>query len=165
MVDKIFYIKGDNESIFNVGLRPGILGKAKRFHVKTDPVNIEEEKKVRVVSSGTLQDVTAFHKYVKENDVRIKPIGALYEVTDLEVYKGPKIDWNYVGLSSISEQMDKGFHEAITGLQKIDRNISTVTSELSSIKDKFEIMDQKFGSIGGTLKNIDNKIKEPWPNS
>ena len=73
MVDRIFYIKGDNESIFNVGICPGILGKAKRFHVRTDPVNIEEEKKVRVVASGTLQDVTAFHKYMKENDCTYQP--------------------------------------------------------------------------------------------
>jgi hypothetical protein len=102
---------------------------------------------------------------VKENDVRIKPKGAMYEETDLEAYKGPKIDWTYDGLSSISEQMDKGFHEGITGLQKIDQIISTANGELSSIKDKFETMDQKFGSKGGTLRNIDNKIKEPWPDS
>jgi acylphosphatase len=164
MVDRIFYIKGDNGSIFNEGLRHGILAKAKRFHVKTDSVNIEEEKRVEVVVSGTYEDITAFHKYVKENDIRIKP-GTMYEVTDLEAYKGQKIDWNYIGLSYISEQMDKCFHEAITGLQKIDQNISTVKSELSSIRDKFEIMDQKFGSIAATLKNIDNKTKEPWPDS
>jgi hypothetical protein len=165
MVDRIFYISGDDERIFNVGLLPGVLGKAKRFHVKTDPVNLEEEKRVRVLVSGTFEGVTAFHMFVKENDVRIKPIGTMYHVTDLEVYKGPKIDWNYIGLSSISEQMEKGFHEAITGLQKIDQKISTVNNELSYIKDKFEIMDQKFRSIGETLKSIDNKTKEPWPDS
>jgi hypothetical protein len=47
---------------------------------------------------------------------------------------------------------------------KIDQNISTVNGELLSMKDKFETMDQKFGSIGGKPKNIDNKIK-PWPDS
>jgi DNA anti-recombination protein RmuC len=61
--------------------------------------------------------------------------------------------------------MDKGLHETITGLQKIDQNISTVKSELSTIRDKFEIIDQYVGSIGATLKNIDNKTKEPWPDS
>ena len=86
MVDKIFYIKGDKESIFNVGLRPCILGKAKCFHVKTDRVNIEEQEIVRIVASGSFEDVTAFHKYVKENDVRINPNGTMYETTDLEVY-------------------------------------------------------------------------------
>jgi hypothetical protein len=69
-------------------------------------VNIEEEEIVRIVASGSFEGVTAFHKYVKENDVRINSKGTTYETTDLEVYKGPKIDWNYVGLSSISEQMD-----------------------------------------------------------
>jgi peptidoglycan hydrolase CwlO-like protein len=164
MVDRIFYITGDNESTFSVGLLPGILGKAKLFHVKTDTVNIDQEK-IRVVASGTFEGVAAFHKYVKENDVRIKPIGSMYHVSDLEGYKGPKIDWNYIGLSYISEQMEKGFDLVISGLQKIDQGISTLNNEISSIKDKFEIMDQKFESIGTTLKNIDNKIKEPWPDS
>jgi hypothetical protein len=126
-------------------------------------VNREKEEIFRIVASDSFEGITAFHKYVKENDVGISPKGAMYETTDLEVYEGPKIDWNYVGLSSISEQMDKGFQEAITGL-KIDENISTVNSELSSTKDKFETTDQKFGSIGGTLMNIDNKIK-PWHDS
>jgi acylphosphatase len=164
MVDRIFYIKEDSGSIFDTGIRDGLLAKAKRFHVKIDPANIEEEQKVQVLASGNSEDVMAFHEYLKENTRRLKP-GVMYEVSDLEVYKGQKIDWNYIGLSYISEQMDKGFHEAITGLQKIDQNISTVKSELSSIRDKFEIMDQYFGSIGVTLKNIDNKTKEPWPDS
>lgn len=164
MVDRIFYIKEDSGSIFDTGLRDSLLAKAKRFHVKIDTANIEEEQKVQVLASGNSEDVMGFYEYLKENTRRLKP-GAMYVVTDLEVYKGQKIDWNYIGLSYISEQMDKGFHETITGLQKIDQNISTVKSELSAIRDKFEIMDQYFGSIGATLKNIDNKTKEPWPDS
>jgi hypothetical protein len=164
MVDRIFYITGDNET-FSAGLLPGILGRAKLFHVKTDTLNIEQEKRIRVVASGTSEGVVAFHKYVRENDARIKPIGAMYHVSDLEAYNGPKIDWNYIGLSSISEQVEKGLDFVITGLQKIDRDILTLNSEISSIKDRFEIMDQKFESIGPTVKNIDNKIKEPWPDS
>jgi len=38
--------------------------------------------------------------------------------------------------------MNKGFHETITGLQKIDRNFSTIKSEISTISDKFGIMDE-----------------------
>jgi peptidoglycan hydrolase CwlO-like protein len=165
MVDRVFYITGDNESTFSMSLLTSILGKAKLFHVKTDTLHIEQGKRIRVVASGTLEGVAAFHKYVKENDVCIKPIGATYHVSDLEVYKGPKIDWNYIGLSSISEQMEKGFDLVITGLQKIDQDILTLNSEISSIKDKFEIVDQKFENICTTIKNIDNKIKEPWPDS
>lgn len=161
MVNKIFYIKGDKESIFEVGLRPGILGKAKRFQVKTDPFNIEEEERVRVIASGSSSSIIAFHKYVKEHDVRIKPKGVMYEVTDLEPYKGPEIDWNYLGLSSISEQMDKGFNGATSELGKIDRNISTVNDELSSIKNKLGELDDKFGSIGSTLNQINTKITKP----
>jgi hypothetical protein len=160
MVDRIFYIKGHSETIFDTGLRDGLLAKAKRFHVKIDTANIEEEQKVQVLVSGNSEDVTGVHEYLKENAGRLNP-GVMYEVTDLEVYKGQKIDWNYVGLSYISERMD----ETITGLQKIDQNISMVKSELSSIRDKFDTMDQYFGSIGATLKNIDNKTKEPWPDS
>jgi acylphosphatase len=161
MVDRIFYIKEDTGSIFDTALRDGLLAKAKRFHVKIDTANIEEEQKVEVLASGNSEDVMAFHEYLKGNSRRLKP-GVMYEVTDLEVYKGQKIDWNYIGLSYISEQIDKGFHETITGLQKIDQNISTVKHEL---RNKFEIMDQYFGSIGAILKNIDNKTKEPWPDS
>jgi hypothetical protein len=164
MVDRIFYIKEDSGSIFDTGLRGSLLAKAKRFHVKIDTANIEEEQKVQVLASGNSEDVMGFYEYLKENTRRLKP-GVMYVVTDLEVYKGQKIDWNYIGLSYISERMDKGFHETITGLQKIDQNISTVKSELSAIRDKFEIMDQYFGSMGATLKNIDNKTKEPWPDS
>lgn len=164
MVDRIFYIKEDSGSIFDTGLRGGLLAKAKRFHVKIDTANLEEEQKVQVLASGNSEDVMAFHEYLKENTRHLKP-GVMYEVTDLEVYKGQKIDWNYIRLSYISEQMDKGLHETITGLQKIDQNISTVKRELSTIRDKFEIMDQYVGSIGATLKDIDNKTKEPWPDS
>jgi len=161
MVNKIFYIKGDKESIFEVGLRPGILGKAKRFQVKTDPFNIEEEETVRVVVSGSSSSITAFHKYIKEHDVRVRPRGPMYHVGDLEIYKGPKIDWNYLGLSSISEQMDKGFNGATSELGKIDSNISTVNDELSSIKNKLGELDNKFGSIGSTLNQINTKITKP----
>jgi hypothetical protein len=31
IVNKMFYIKGDKQDIFDVGMRPGILGKAKGF--------------------------------------------------------------------------------------------------------------------------------------
>ncbi len=161
MVNKIFNIKGDKGSIFEVGLRPGILGKAKRFQVKTDPLNIEEEEIVRVIVSGSSSSITAFHKYIKDHDVRIKPRGAMYEVTDLIPYKGPKIDWNYLGLSSISEQIDKGFNGATSELGKIDSNISTVNNELSSIKTKLGELDNKFGSIGTTLSEINTKITKP----
>ena len=44
MVNKIFYVTGESEHIFQVGLRPAILGLAKRFDVKTDPINIEDEE-------------------------------------------------------------------------------------------------------------------------
>jgi hypothetical protein len=39
--------------------------------------------------------------------------------------------------------------------KKIDHNFSTIKSEISTISDKFEIMDEY-------VKNIDNKTKEPW---
>jgi len=164
MVDRIFYIMEDSGSIFDTGLRDRLLAKAKRFHIKIDTANIEEEQKVQVLMSGNFGDVMAFHEYLKENTTRLKP-GVTYEVTELEVYNGQKIDWNYIGLSYISEQMNEGFHDTITGLKKIDQNISTVKTDLSSIMDKFEIMDQYIGSIVTTLKNIDNKTKEPWPDS
>src|SRR5215469_9017769 len=161
MVDRIFYIMEDSGSIFDTGLRDRLLAKAKRFHIKIDTANIEEEQKVQVLTSGNSEDVMAFHEYLKENTTP----GVTYEVTELEIYNGPKIDWNYIGLSYISEQMNEGFHETITGLKKIDQNISTVKTELSSIRDKFEIMDQYIVSIVATLKNIDDKTKEPWPDS
>ena len=154
----------DSGSIFDTGLRDRLLAKAKRFHIKIDTANIEEEQKVQVLMSGNSGDVIAFHEYLKENATRLKP-GVTYEVTELEVYNGQKIDWNYIGLSYISEQMNEGFHETNTALKIINQNISTVKTELSSIMDKFEIMDQYIGSIVTTLKNIDNKTKEPWPDS
>jgi acylphosphatase len=86
MVDRIFYIKEESGSIFDTDLR----AKAKRFHVKIDTANIEEEHKVQVLASGNSEDVKAFHEYLKENTRHLKPL-VMYEVTDLEVYKGQKI--------------------------------------------------------------------------
>jgi hypothetical protein len=82
----------------------------------------------------------------------------MYEVTGEK-----KIDWNCIGLSYISEQMDN-FMRPLPD-QKIYQNISTVKCELSTIRDKSEITDQYVGSIGATLKNIDDKTKEPRPDS
>jgi len=48
MVDRIFYIMEDSGSIFDTGLRDRLLAKAKRFHIKIDTANIEEEQKVQV---------------------------------------------------------------------------------------------------------------------
>lgn len=151
MVDKIFYIEGDSEQIFQVGLRPAVLGLAKRFSVKTDPINLEDEKKVRVLASGSTSSIMAFRDYIAEHDIRIRKEGPVYSVSGIEQYTGPKIDWNFVQLSSISEQMSKGFDVANIAL-------GGANEKLSSIQDKLDVMDEKFGSIGNTLKDINKKL-------
>jgi acylphosphatase len=153
MVNKIFYITGESEQIFQVGLRPAVLGLAKRFDVKTDPINIEDEKRVRVLASGSSSNIIAFRNYIESHDIRVRKEGPIYSVTDIERYTGPKIDWNFVHLSSISEQMSKGFEAANNAL-------GTTNSELYSIHDKLDKMDDKFGVIGNTLKHIDDKLPD-----
>ena len=60
MVDRIFYIKEESGSIFDTGLRSGLLAKAKRFHVKIDTANIEEAQKVEVLASGNSEYIRAY---------------------------------------------------------------------------------------------------------
>jgi len=147
IVNKIFYIKGDD--IFDVGFRPGVVERSQRFHVKTNPINEEDQNRVQVVVSGTVQSVAAFHEYVRNNDVRIKPTGVMYQVTDLEPYDG-EIDWTYENLSSVSYELGKGFRVANTRLAEINQTIN----------QKFDVMDTKFGVIGETLKRIEDKLPD-----
>jgi hypothetical protein len=106
------------------------------------------------LASGSSASVIAFRNYIEDHDIRIRKEGSKYTVTKIENYRGPKIDWNFVHLSSISEQMSKGFEGANMAL-------GTTNEKLSSIENKFNIMDEKFGIIGSKLENIDRKIREP----
>jgi hypothetical protein len=44
IVNKIFYIKGDD--IFDVSFCPGLVEKSQRFHVKSNPINEEQNRVV-----------------------------------------------------------------------------------------------------------------------
>src|SRR5215472_5875467 len=114
-----------------------------------NPINEEDQNRVQIVVSGTVQSVAAFHEYVRNNDVRIKPTGVMYQVTDLEPYDG-EIDWTYENLSSVSYELGKGFRVANTRLAEINQTIN----------QKFDVMDTKFGVIGETLKRIEDKLPD-----
>jgi hypothetical protein len=64
MVERIFYIKGDN--VFNVGLRAGLVGKAGDYNIKLHTTNMVNDNKVRVITSGRSHNICDFmNMYIK----------------------------------------------------------------------------------------------------
>lgn len=127
MVDKIFFVEGKRDEIFNVGFRPALMGKAAEYGLKSAASNIQydKENKVQVLVSGSANIINSFYQYINNNDIRVKPRGEVtYRITQLEEYDGPNIDWNGYQLSFMSEQMYKGFHEANQRLTSIESKLN-----------------------------------------
>ena len=111
MVDKIFYIKGDK--IFDIGLRFSLVGLGVEYNIKVQAVNERSDDRVRVVTSGNVQSISKFYNYVQNNDVRYyKDENTQYNVTELEGYSGPKIDYSYYQNSFNTEQLGKILYTA-----------------------------------------------------
>lgn len=128
MVDKIFFIEGKPDEIFNVGFRPALMGKAAELGLKSAATNIQDEKenKVQVLVSGSANIIKSYYQFINKNDIRVKRQESKkpsYSITQLEEYNGPNIDWSGYQLSLMSEHMYKGFHEANERLISIEKKL------------------------------------------
>jgi acylphosphatase len=127
MADKIFFIEGKPDEIFNVGFRPALMGKAAELGLKSAATNIQNEKenKVQVLVSGSANIINSYYQRINKNDIRVKRQESkpTFRITQLEEYNGPNIDWSGYQLSLMSEQMYKGFHEANERLVSIEKKL------------------------------------------
>ena len=130
MVDKIFFINGEN--IFGVGFRPALKSAGSQVGIKVHATNIHADKQVRVIASGVYDSVMAFYSEVKNNDLRVfQDKSPNYNVTEIQDYKEVDIDWNGYNTEFISEQLsnsiifyNKFFEHINKKLDKIEKKVS-----------------------------------------
>lgn len=145
MVDKIFYIKGDK--IFDVGLHFSLVGLGGEYNIKVQAVNERSDDRVRVVTSGNVQSISKFYNYVQNNDVRYyKDENTQYNVTELEGYSGPKIDYSNYQNSLNTEQLGKILYTAGNQLPKIEHKIDSIDDNVRQVKESLKNIDSKFPS-------------------
>jgi acylphosphatase len=103
-----FYVAGDAK-IFDVGLRPALLGEGSEYSLRIACENQRDKKRVEVVVSGKLKDIEEFHSHIAGHDIRLFPEDKMYEVTPLQEYNGPIPDWDYYLHTLTAAQIHKGF--------------------------------------------------------
>jgi acylphosphatase len=150
MVDKIFFITG--EKIFDVGLRFSLVGLGGDYNVKVQAVNERANERVKVVASGSSQNILQFYNYIQNNDIRyFKDENSKYTVTEIKKYSGPKIDYNNYRNSLNIEQTGKILYTAGNKLPKIETKIESIDNNVSSMNKNIEGMSEN-------LKSIDKKL-------
>ena len=151
MVQKVFFIEGEN--VFDAGFRISLYSNASEYDIRINATNLRKEQKIRIITAGDMQNIEAFHSYIRNHDIRSIQQTTMYNVRPIKNYTGPKVDWNREELGLISDQISKILNVASTKLGNIDTNIG-------SINTKIEEVDKKFGVIGETLSRIDDKIPQ-----
>jgi acylphosphatase len=152
MVDKVFYIKGDK--IFDVGLRFSLVGLGGDYNIKVQAVNDRTDQRVKVVASGSSQNISSFYDYVQRNDIRFfKDENSKYAVTDIENYSGPKIDFSNYQNSLNIEQIGKMLYTAgnklpniETKIDSIDKNVISMNKSVEGMTESLRSIDKKFPS-------------------
>jgi acylphosphatase len=114
MTTKVFHIEGEN--VKDVGMRPALLDKALDYDVSVHATNHPNENRVKVVVNGDTESIDEFLKSIINEDIRIRKSSQMYNLTQLEEYDGPEIDWNRYEIRFMSRQMTKGFREAVKRL-------------------------------------------------
>jgi acylphosphatase len=156
MVEMVFYIEGTAESIFDVGFRPALVGKASEYGVRLHASNLRKQKKVRVIASGDTDSIREFYEFVENKDIRLLQHKLPdYTVGELKDYEGPGIDWDGYNLQFMSEQLTKGMMAANERLKELER-----LQELTSINSTLNTLENKFGVIGDTLEEINKRLKD-----
>lgn len=109
MVDMEFFVTGKN--IFDVGFRPGLVHLADEEGVKVHATNIRKENKIRIITSGTNENIRSYHDAIKQ---RLVPIIMMnkgkkpnYTPSKMKEYSGPDIDWHGYNLQFMSAQLSK----------------------------------------------------------
>ena len=108
MVEKSFYIKGENIGIFDFGLRAGLIGKAGDQNIKLHTTIMpDDENQVRVTPSGSYGNVTNFYEYIKNNDVRAEKANVMYKVGQMLDCNAAEINFTNYHESFAIEQQGK----------------------------------------------------------
>jgi len=143
MVDKIFYITGNN--IFDVGLRFSLVGLGGEYNIKVQAVNERTDDRVKVVASGNIQNISKFYSYVQDNDIRyFKDKNNQYNVTEIKNYSGPRIDYtNYQNSLNV---------------EQIGKMLYTAGNKLPKIETKIDSIDNSVKQMNTTLQSINNKL-------
>ena len=133
MVDMEFYISGKKEDIFNVGFRPGLIQLADEVGVKVHATNMRKDEKLRVIASGSHQNVTAFHESINEKLVPtiFASKSPEYIASDMGEYGGPDIDWNSYNLQFMSAQLSKTMLYSSKEFNNISEKLDKIYQKLS----------------------------------
>jgi acylphosphatase len=131
MVDMQFFISG--QKIFHTGFRPGLVELADDVGVKVHATNLKREDKIRVIVSGTQENVTMYHDSVKKHEVPVifpekKPT---YKPTAMVEYSGPDIDWNGHNLQFMSAQLSRTMNYSNIVFHGFDEKLNNIHSDVN----------------------------------
>ena len=132
----IFYITSDNNDIFDVGFRPGLISLANEVGIKVHATNLRKEKKIRVVASGSHESIISYHDIIKEKQVPTLAINenSQYKPTDLEEYNGLDIDWNSFNQQFMAAQLSKTMIYSSEVFNKISKRLDEIYYKVSEKK-------------------------------
>lgn len=107
MVDTEFYISG--KKIFDVGFRPGLVALADEVGVKVHATNLRREEKVRVITSGSQENIDYYFESIQKHLVPtvLSTDQSDYMPLDKKEYNGPEIDWYGYNMQFMSAQLSK----------------------------------------------------------
>ncbi len=151
MPTKQFYIYGNERDIFDVGLRPGLLGIGAEYLVHVYAVNDRKLKRVRVLVNGETEQINEFYQQVISKDPRVFKKSGAIKVSDLKRYSGVEPNWDGYTLNFMAGQMYHGFNSASELLGNID-------GKLDDIDGKLDGFGKRFDKIGASLEDIQKRF-------
>ena len=133
MVDMEFHISGKKEDIFNMGFRPELAQLVDETGIKIHSTNLRKDSKLRVIASGSHENIIAFHESIKQ---RIVPTVFLsespeYSPDEMKEYNGPDIDWNSYNLQFMSAQLSKTMIHSSKEFDNINEKLNKIYEKLS----------------------------------
>ena len=138
MVDMIFYITGDKNDIFDVGFRPGLVSLADEVGIKVHATNLRNEKKIRVVASGSHASIISYHEMIKGKNVPIifEKNVPKYSPTKMVEYDGPDIDWHGYNIQFMSAQLSKTMYHSNKVFKDINDKLNSIDKKINTNKNK-----------------------------
>jgi acylphosphatase len=137
MVDMEFHISGKKEDIFDMGFRPGLAQLADEVGIKVHATNLRKDSKLRVIASGSHENIIAFHESIKQRIVPtvFRSESPDYNPDDMREYNGPDIDWDSYNLQFMSAQLSKTMIHSSKEFNSINDKLNKIYEELSSWPD------------------------------
>jgi acylphosphatase len=149
MVERIFFINGEEDEIFNVGLGSNLIGKAGDYNIKLHTTNLIDKKQVRIIASGFEESIEQFRQYIENRDIRPGKDGhPPYKVSNMEEYDAYNINFTNYHESFWAEQ--HGRTRVIAELK-----LSNMEKQLALILKSFEIMITSLKSIDRKLPSVE----------